>query len=160
MAGTVSSAFHLEVHDWHITDDPRYLAWKEGRPQPSVPVGSAFQTAVRSAVQRGVDVRRVRIVSEPVNDYVRWEHSITADHNIAIGEKVRWLPRSRSSTLSLPGNPFWIFDGRLARFSVFDGDGGVVGHQFSDDQRVTTLCSSAFEAAWDLAVPHEVYTLD
>ncbi|RFU43238.1 hypothetical protein DZF91_02395 [Actinomadura logoneensis] len=159
-ADATSSAFHLELHDWHLTDDPRFLAWKEGRPQPSVPVGTAFQDAVRGAVERGVVVRRVRIVSEPVSDYVRWEHSITAAHNIAAGEDVRWLPRSMSSTLALPGNPFWIFDGRVVRFSVFDGAGNVVGHQLSDDPRVTALCSSAFEAAWDLAVPHEDYTLD
>nr|WP_211245923.1 DUF6879 family protein [Actinomadura oligospora] len=110
-------------------------------------------------MNRAVDVRRVRIVSEPVSDYIRWEHSITADHNIAIGEDVRWLPRSQTSTLALPGNPFWIFDGRVVRFSVFDGEGNVVGHQFSDDPRVTALCSSAFETAWDLAIPHEDYTL-
>ncbi|MEV5572492.1 DUF6879 family protein [Spirillospora sp. NPDC052269] len=139
-------------------DDPRFLAWKEGRSQPSVPAGGAFQDAAREAVNRAVDVRRVRIVSEPVNDYVRWEHSITADHNIAIGEAVRWLPRPLSSTLALPGNPFWIFDGKLARFSIFDGDGNVVGHQFSNDPRVTALCSSAFKATWHLATAHHDYT--
>ncbi|KAB2351875.1 hypothetical protein F8566_04345 [Actinomadura rudentiformis] len=155
-----SSAFHLEIHDWHITDDPRFLAWKEGRPQPEVPTGNAFQKAVQIAVAQGVQVRRVRVVSEPVNEYVRWEHSITAEHNIAIGEAVRWLPRSLASTLALPGNPFWIFDGRLVRFSIFDGNGNVVGHQFSDAPEVTSLCSSAFAVAWDLATDHEDYRLD
>ncbi|GAA1555283.1 hypothetical protein GCM10009678_42860 [Actinomadura kijaniata] len=160
MAECTTSAVHLEIHDWHITDDPRFTAWKESRPQPEVTVGGAFQTAVRDAVKRGVQVRRVRIVSEPVNDYVRWEYSITAEHNIAAGETVRWLPRPLASTLALPGNPFWVFDARRVRFSIFDGDGNVVGHQFSDDPDVVALCSSAFAAAWDLATDHEDYTFD
>ncbi|WP_242613869.1 DUF6879 family protein [Actinomadura roseirufa] len=155
-----SSAFHLEIHDWHITDDPRFLAWKEGRRQPEVPAGRAFQEAVQDAVARGVQVHRVRLVSEPVNEYVRWEHSITTEHNLAIGEAVRWLPRAFASTLTLPGNPFWVFDGRLVRFSIFDGNGSVVGHQFSESPEVASLCSAAFEAAWDLATDHEDYTLD
>ncbi|WP_344449523.1 DUF6879 family protein [Acrocarpospora macrocephala] len=58
------------------------------------------------------------MVSEPASDCIRWEHSLTAGHNIAAGELVRWLPRAFASPLALPGNPFWVPDGRLARFSL------------------------------------------
>ncbi|GAA0426431.1 hypothetical protein Acor_55090 [Acrocarpospora corrugata] len=149
---------HLEMHDQHLVTDPRYLAWKEGRPQPETPGGRAFRETVSEAVARGVTIRRARIVSEPVSDYVRWEHSLTADHNIAAGELVRWLPRAFASALPLPGNPFWVFDRRLVRFSLFGGDGQVVGHQFTEDRAVVDLCVAAFEAVWDLAIDHEDYS--
>jgi hypothetical protein len=71
---------------------------------------------VRHHVARGVKFRRARIVSEPVTDYIRFEHAITAGVNLAGGEQVRWLPRRRASDLCLPGNDFWPFDGRLVRF--------------------------------------------
>lgn len=104
-------------------------------------------------------VRRARIVSEPVSDYVRWEHSLTGSHNIAAGELVRWLPRERASALALPGNPFWVFDRRLVRFSVFDGDGHLVGHQFTEEPAIAELCASAFETVWDLATDHADYRI-
>ncbi|WP_438948653.1 DUF6879 family protein [Streptomyces atratus] len=54
---------------------------------------------------RGVRVLRARVVSEPVTEYIRFEHAIT-DANLRAGEEVRWLPRRRASTLALPGNDF------------------------------------------------------
>jgi len=48
---------------------------------------------VRAAVARGVRIRRVRLVSEPLSDYLRWEHACT-DVNLKAGEDVRWLPRT------------------------------------------------------------------
>ncbi|MFF5112035.1 DUF6879 family protein [Streptosporangium sp. NPDC000509] len=149
---------HLEMHDQHITTDPRYLAWKKGLPQPETPGGIAFRGLISSAVARGVIIRRARIVSEPASDYIRWEHSMTAGHNIAAGELVRWLPRALASTLALPGNPFWVFDDRLVRFSLFSGDGEVTGHQFSEDPAVVGLCAMAFETVWDLGIDHEAYS--
>jgi hypothetical protein len=114
---------------------------------------------ISSAVARGVVVRRARVVSEPVSDYVRWEHGLTEPINIKAGELVRWLPRRLASTLALPGNPYWVFDDRLVRFSLYGGDGEVHGHQYSEDPAVIGLCASAFEAVWERATPHAEYRL-
>ncbi|MEO3840578.1 DUF6879 family protein [Streptomyces sp. B22F1] len=32
-------------------------------------------------------------------------------------EAVMWLPRRRASDIALPGNDFWLFDGRLVRWN-------------------------------------------
>jgi hypothetical protein len=48
---------------------------------------------VRAAVARGVRIRRVRIVSEPVSEYIRWEHACT-DVNVQAGEDICWLPHA------------------------------------------------------------------
>jgi len=42
------------------------------------------------------------VVSEPVSDYIRWEHSIS-EGNVDAGEDVRWLPRSAMFDLMVPG---------------------------------------------------------
>lgn len=62
---------------------------------------------MRATAARGVKLRRARIVSEPVSEYIRFEHDGTPQ-NIAAGEDVRWLPRARASALSLPGNDCWV----------------------------------------------------
>jgi hypothetical protein len=150
---------HLEMHDQHLTSDPAFQAWQAGHPAPQDPAAQyrAYIDTVRDAVRRGVSVRRARIISEPASDYIRWEYSLTGPVNIAAGEQVRWLPRRLASTLALPGNPYWAFDDRLVRFTVFAGNGEVAGQQYSEDADVITACRAAFEAVWEHAVPHEDY---
>jgi hypothetical protein len=161
LGACTTSAVHLEMHDQHLTSDPAFQAWLAGQPAPQDPAVQyrAFTGTVRDAVRRGVSVRRARIISEPVSDYVRWEHALTGPVNVAAGEQVRWLPRRLASTLALPGNPYWVFDDRLVRFTVFAGDGEVAGQQYSEDPGVITACLAAFEAVWDLATPHEDYRI-
>jgi hypothetical protein len=153
------SAVHLEIHDVHRTSDAAYQAWLAGQadPQESARQYKAYTDVVAAAVRRGVRVRRARIVSEPVSDYVRWEHWLTGPVNVTAGEQVRWLPRRLASTLALAGNPYWVFDDRLVRFTLFGGDGEFQGSQFSDDAGVVEACRSGFEAVWQLAVPHQEY---
>ena len=159
LGACTTSAVHLEMHDQHLTSDPGFQAWLAGRAAPQDPAAQyrAYIDTVREAVRRGVSVRRARIISEPVSDYIRWEYSLTGPVNIAAGEQVRWLPRRLASTLALPGNPYWAFDDRLVRFTVFAGDGEVAGQQYSEDPDVITACRTAFEAVWEHAVPHEEY---
>ena len=116
--------------------------------------------AVREAVGRGVVMRRARIVSEPVTDYIRWEHAATS-LNVDAGELVRWLPRRRAVDIALPGADFWLFDDRLVQFNIFTGDGDWADppKEFSEDPAVVKLCSDAFEAVWERAVDHEKYTV-
>lgn len=153
------SAVHLEVHDDHLTSDPAYQAWLAARTLPADPAGPyrGYIETVAAAVSRGVRIRRARIVSEPVSEYVRWEHALTRAVNIAAGEQVRWLPRRLASVLALPGNPYWVFGDRLVRFSLFGGDGEARGNQYSEHPDVIGACTAAFEAVWELATPHEEY---
>jgi hypothetical protein len=114
---------------------------------------------VSTSVARGVDVRRARVVSEPVSDYIRYEHAITSGHNIKAGELVRWLPRRRASSLLLPGNDCWVFDRSSVLFNHFNGDGQMTGEELVTDADVVRACVSAFEAIWDQAIPHAEYRL-
>lgn len=156
-----SSAVHLEIHDVHITSDPAYQAWLAGQAdqQASAQQYRPYTDVVASAARRGVVLRRARIVSEPVSDYVRWEHWLTEPVNIAAGEMVRWLPRRLASTLAIPGNPYWVFDDRLVRFTIFGGDGEVQGSQYSDSPAVIQACMAAFDAVWELAIPHQEFAV-
>ncbi|MGH3683061.1 MAG: DUF6879 family protein, partial [Natronosporangium sp.] len=120
------SAVHLEMRDVYPTDDPLFKSWLVGAAiDPARDYREWFDLIV-ATVARGVQVRRARVVSEPVTDYIRFEYEITAGHNTAAGEEVRWLPRRRASDLALPGNDFWLFDERTVIFNHFAGDGGAI----------------------------------
>jgi hypothetical protein len=107
-------------------------------------------------VKAGRPVRRARVVSEPLSDYQRWSYSIAAPM-VEAGEDIRWVPRRLVSPLALPGNDFYLFDDRLAVFLLYAGNGLGTGMVSSADPAVLRLCRSAFEAVWELSVPHFEY---
>jgi hypothetical protein len=156
IAATTDSAVHLEMRDAYTPDDPRFRDWLAGKPLPR-PVNPAWSDLVRTHTARGIRFRRARVVSEPVTDYIRFEHAITDEVNISSGEEVRWLPRRRASDLCLPANDFWLFDDRLVRFSYFSGDGDILEDELITDPAVTQMCSAAFEAVWARSIPHARY---
>lgn len=151
------TAVHLEMRDSYIRDDPAFLAWQDGRLAEAVARYGPWAELVREVSSHGVVVRRARIVSEPVSDYVRFEYDLTGPLNVAAGEQVRWLPRRRASDIALPGNDFWLFDGRVVRFNHFTGDGQSAGPEVVDDPAVAKLCAAAFEEVWRRAIPHQDY---
>ncbi|GGN94370.1 hypothetical protein GCM10011579_093790 [Streptomyces albiflavescens] len=163
LAGCRRSAVHLEMRDVYgvAEEDEDFASWLAGHRYDLADRATwwnDFHTTAADAVSRGVVVRRARVVSEPVSDYIRFEHSCTPQ-NIAAGEDVRWLPRRLASDLLLPGNDLWLFDGRLIRFGLFSGDGAFVGHAMEDAPDVVKRHAEAFEAVWERAIPHEDFRI-
>ncbi|MCI3932595.1 DUF6879 family protein [Streptomyces sp. AN091965] len=160
---TERSAVHLELRDSYSVENETesFDAWRNGHrlePADRASWWRPWLDLVQEVTRKGVTMRRARIVSEPVSEYIRYEHSGTFT-NIAAGEEIRWLPRREASGLALPGNDFWLFDGQVVQFNVFDGDGQWVHTDQTQDPAVVRLCSTAFEAVWEQAVPHEKYTV-
>jgi hypothetical protein len=154
------SAVHLEMRDSYNTADPWFQAWLAGdqeefkrrlAPRP-------WLDLIAEVTGRGVQVRRGRVVSEPVTDYVRFEHATTGS-NVTAGEQVRWLPRHLATGLLLPANDYWVFDGQQAQFNYFSGPGEFLDTRLSDDPAMAAQCAAAFEAVWERATPHQDYDL-
>jgi hypothetical protein len=157
------SAVHLEMRDaYGVADEAgdfaRWKATGERDIDPGSPYWAPWVDLVSRAVDRGVVVRRARIVSEPGSAYIRFEHAGTPV-NLGAGEQVRWLARRGASDIALPGNDFWLIDGRLIRWNHFTGDGGSGGGEISEDPAAAKLCADAFEAVWARATPHDQYTI-
>jgi len=164
IAATKASAVHLEMRDWYAAqaESQAFARWQADRQPRTTDADRASRREwldlVRTAIARGVVIRRARIVSEPVSEYIRFEWAGTP-LNIEAGEQVSWLPRRRASDLCLPGNDFWAFDERLVRFHHFSGEGGIVEDELVADPAVVKLCLAAFESVWERAIPHAEYRL-
>jgi hypothetical protein len=163
IAGTQQSAVHLEMRDVYAVDSEKdsFAAWKAGFRRDPADRASWWRPwleLIQQTVARGVEIRRARIVSEPVSAYTRYLYDGTFT-NVVAGEQVRWLPRRQASDLALPGNDFWVFDNALVRFGFFNGDGNLVGHALDNDPAAVKLCTSAFEAVWERAIPHDDYEI-
>ena len=160
LAQAQRSAVHLEMRDLYTPDDPDFADWRGGVDFDPAERWRSWFDVVVSATARGVRMRRARIVSEPVSDYIKFEYDVTERHNIASGEDVRWLPRRRAADLALPGADFWVMDDEIVIFNHFDGNGNwdpTTGMEVRTEPAVAKLCASAFEAVWERATPHAEY---
>ncbi|PVE07134.1 DUF6879 family protein [Streptomyces scopuliridis] len=159
------SAVHLELRDTYGVGDEAadFERWKRSG-QRDVDPRSDYWTPwvdlIRRTTARGVVVRRARVVSQPVTDYIRYEHAGTVV-NVHAGELVRWLPRRQASDIALPGNDCWVFDDETVLFNHFTGDGewSAPGWEVRAEPAVVQLASAAFETVWDRGIPHEKYTV-
>ncbi|MGW4728076.1 DUF6879 family protein [Streptomyces shenzhenensis] len=163
LADCTRSAVHLEMRDQYGVSDESdaFATWLSTGQRDTDPASenwAPWVDLISTAVARGVTVRRARIVSEPVTDYIRWEHAGTVV-NVHAGEDVRWLPRRQASDIALPGNDFWLFDENVIRWNHFTGDGAWAGQQISDDPAEAKLCSEAFAAVWARSIPHDQYKI-
>lgn len=152
---------HLEMRDVYATDveKDRFAAWRRGEPlDPDAETQwwQPWREVMNGIMAVGVTLRRLRIVSEPVTDYIRFEW-LDAAQLVAAGEDVRWLPRRNASTLLLPGNDFWMFDAHTVAFTHFSGDGHVLDRDMTTDSTIVAACATAFEKAWSIAIPHAGY---
>lgn len=144
-----------------MLDDPGFIAWQRGDrldPDDRPSWWNGWHDAVSEATARGVVIRRARIVSEPISDYVRYEYDGTFA-NVAAGEQVRWLPRRQASRLLLPGTDCWVFDDETVLFHYFTGEGQLAedGREYVTDPQLAKLVGDAFETVWQQAIPHAQY---
>ncbi|MFF1570350.1 DUF6879 family protein [Streptomyces sp. NPDC058293] len=153
------TAVHLEMRDAYMKSDPAFVDWQAGERLDPAERWADWHAIVTEAASRGVEVRRARVVSTPVSEYIRFEYDVTDGLNIAAGEDVRWLSRRQASGIALPGNDFWLFDSSRVLLNHFDGEGENMEAELTEDPEVVKLCDSAFEAVWARATPHAEFEL-
>lgn len=114
---------------------------------------------VRRGTDAGRKYSRVRVVTDPITDYLRFELAVTP-HNEAAGEDVRVLPAARAAELgSLPNVDFWLFDDRLVTVMHFDE---VNGFQYAEaviEPRQVAQFLEIRERVWDAAVSFREYAM-
>ncbi|WP_406834871.1 DUF6879 family protein [Streptomyces sp. AHU1] len=153
-------AFHLELRDdYSVPDeDTPFRTWLNGRDtDPSYL--TPWTQLVRQCTERGMTVRRVRVVTEPITPYIQWEHALTPQNEEA-GEDIRWLPRHllpQTITFPFDGRDWWLYDDQLLAVGHFDTDGRVLGSQLIRDPATVAACAALRDQLWSVAIPHADY---
>ncbi|MCP2342952.1 DUF6879 family protein [Actinomadura rupiterrae] len=154
------SVVHLEQRD-EYTAEPEYRRWLEAGKRADHGAMAAYMAPwkefVGEVTAKGVVMRRARIVSEPLSDYIEWEHALT-EFNVEAGEQVRWLSRRDAYDLLTPTADFYVIDSQLVAFNFNAGDGTSLREYeyVSDPVRVGPVVAS-FEQVWNRAVDHAEY---
>lgn len=153
-------AFHLELKDEYRAayEDGPVAKWLNGEPDDFAWM-RPWTERVQSAAEAGKTVRRVRVITEPLSDYIRWEHSVT-HLNQEAGEDIRWLPRHLlPEDLEFPvaGNDWWLFDDRQVTVGYFYDDLRVKGSELVTAPAVVADCIRVRDRLWSIAIPHSEY---
>jgi hypothetical protein len=150
-------ALHLELRDVYA-GSVAYKAWLDGTEFDRRPLYAPWIDRLAPLVSAGADIRRARVVSEPVTTFIRFEYAVTPEANLAAGERVRWVPRRAISTVAVPGNDFWLVDD-VVLFNIFSGDGEWIDTEVVRDAAAVLFCERSFAEVWERGVDHADYEL-
>lgn len=148
------TACRLEVQPAYAVTDEResvceFLAG-EPRPVTEFPFYAAWLDQIRAVTAQGRRVERVRVLEEPPTDYQRWE-MWSGQYNIAAGEVIRYLPRSRALQIGLPVvDDWWLFDSQHVATMRFGPHGEPLGGEIISGPEIV----ARHRDWWDLAVRH------
>ena len=160
--GFERTAWKLEVRDrYNVPEETGTIR----RFLDSGDLGRAEDHARTSPWHRNVTVttgqgkawQRVRVVSEPLSDYISWEHAVTR-FNVEAGEDIRWLPRHHPAVGQLPELDFWLFDETWACLLHFDTDDVPRELERIDDPDEIARYLQWCDIAWKHAIPHREFT--
>ncbi|MFD9796883.1 DUF6879 family protein [Streptomyces sp. NPDC059070] len=115
--------------------------------------GPWFVNARRQTAS-GKRMERVRLVDEPATHNQRYLLATTPD-NLAAGEDIRFLFRSRAQEIGLPDFDFWLFDSSV--LATFDWDDAARRLELTTDPHRVPAACRARDAAWHYAARYEEF---
>lgn len=121
------SAWRLETQGvYHETDEAEpFRRFMAGEPD-DLSWFEDWLDMLGSAMSSGRKVGRVRVLTEPLTNYLRFELGTVSWSAVAAGEDIRVLSADAARRLAVGSQDFWLFDDRTVALLHF-GPGGVVG---------------------------------
>lgn len=155
-SGIKRSSWRWECQGYYKVDDEQLQRWREGKQRDERDKGRwwvEFQRGLRDA---GIPFERVRMLTEPLTEYLEWMLD-TTDWNIDAGEDIRWLPESKARELDMPRYDFYLFDDDRVVIMHIDDEKVLTGAEIVDDADVVSQHQEYRQRVWPLAVRHREY---
>lgn len=158
IGSSTREAFHLELQDDYDSpgENEIFRNWLEGGPEDDYRWFQGWLSAVRALTERGAVMRRVRVVTVPHTDYIRWELEV-ARLNAEAGEQIGYVPRHLVDASRLSTDDFWLLDDHTVTFTAFRPSGRIAGSVVTTDPRIVAHCRQVRDYVWAAAVPYADY---
>lgn len=127
----------------------QFLAGEE----PDMSFTTEWLANVRRATTEGRQFQRVRALTDPLTDYLRFEMA-AAPANAEAGEDIRVLTADDTRRLGLPEHDFWLFDDAVVAIMHFD-EQGMIAAELVEDEDVVARHRKWRDIAWENAAPFE-----
>lgn len=152
-ASAARDVYRLETRQAYNVpgEQARLAAWRAGEPWPEGE--TPWQQRIRQLTGRGVRMRRVHVVENPLSEYLRWE--ITGyRRNAKLGEQIAIL---RAGQLAIEGpteTDYWLIDDHVVLMH-YDSEGRLTGRELY--QGDPAPYAGARDQAWKYAQPLEAW---
>lgn len=151
------SAWRLETRgSYHVAAEQPSLTKFLATGELDLGYSQAWFTAVRAAGAVGKRYGRVRIYTEPLTDYLRFEFAV-APFNIEAGEDIRVMSPSAAKSFGLPDYDFWLFDDERVAVMHFE-PAGLVAVDVVTDPDTVSQHRAWRDLAWQHADRFETYS--
>ena len=151
------TAFRLEVRRMYglaYEDEPFQEFLRGG--DPGIEWLRPWLELMKEQTGAGKRVERVRVVDDPPSAYLRFEIAVTP-HNLAAGEDLRYIQRSKARSLELPDYDYWIFDSSRVVLLRFGEDDRFLGFEEDDDPAAVVQHAYWRDAVWHHALKYDEY---
>ncbi|MEY9213229.1 hypothetical protein NI17_001805 [Thermobifida halotolerans] len=154
-ASFTSSAFRLETLDtYRVAEEAEYFdRFLSGG---DFPEEWRHNPWVRSITSTGRRLRRVRVLTPPLSDYLRFQLSWGYPGNVRDGEEISILNLSDHPVPDLPDHDFWLFDEKTVLRMHYTGTGEFLGAERIDED-LTAEYLGYRDKALAAAVPYTDY---
>jgi hypothetical protein len=150
------SSWRWECQGHYAVDEPAVERWRAGHSARDDADAVEWRAYIEGLRERGIPFERVRMLTEPPTEYLRWMLD-TTQWNVDAGEDIRWITESTARDLRMPGYDFYIFDDNRVAILHFDDAKELLGVEINDDVRVLRHHEAWRVAAWARAVPHREF---
>lgn len=149
-------SWRWECQGDYQVDHEEMRRWLSGEPSVEDEEDRAWIRYINGLRQAGIPFQRVRVLTEPLNDYLRWMVD-TTNRNIEAGEDIRWLQASQAERLGMPEYDFYLLDDNRVVILNFDDSLALTGADVLDDDDTVRLHQAHRDRVWQHAVPHHEY---
>lgn len=145
------SAWRLETRDsYAVPAEQASLSMYLATGELDLAYSQPWFDSVRAAKAVGRSYARVRVYTEPLTDYLRFEFAV-APFNIEAGEDIRVMSRPTAASLGLPDYDYWLFDDERVVVMHFDDTTGLVAVDVRTDPDTVSQHRAWRDLAWSHA---------
>lgn len=136
-----NNIFRLEsIPEYNVPEDfILFKKWKQGKLKLAENSKKWLQN-LKETKERGVKMQRVRIVSLPLSDYIRYEMDFW-EHSIQNGEEILFLENEQyeniMQNLDFKPKDFWTFDDNVLIIFHYDETGDFVKEESISNKLIT-----------------------
>lgn len=151
------SAWRLEIQGTYNEPSERepLRRYLEGEPD-DLEWFARWLTRIREVTSAGIRFERVRVLTDPLTDYLAYQLARITEPAVEAGEDIRILTAAAAVELALPPVDFWVLDDERVLLPTFV-DHTLVGGELIDDPAEVVRFRSVRARAWDHAVPFREY---
>ena len=155
------TAFRLEALDRYTVpdEDEQYRRFLADEPLDNTYM-KPWLDIVADLATAGKRMQRVRVATEPLGDYLRFQFTCGYPYDIEAGEDIRILGSETAQALGVPRQDFWLFDSRQLARMYFDAEGHFLGAELVDEPATVVRHCYWRDAALHYAVPYQRYVAE